>query len=46
VYSGKTSADGAHPWHAHIEVADNEDFSKLCGGTLIRENVVLTGNIS
>ena len=44
VYSGKTSMEGAHPWHAFVEVTVNDDFSRSCGGTLIKENVVLTGN--
>jgi hypothetical protein len=44
VYNGKTSMEGAHPWHAFVEVTVNDDFSQSCGGTLIKENVVLTGN--
>jgi V8-like Glu-specific endopeptidase len=46
VYNGRTSVKGEHPWFALVEVYfANGTIMKSCGGTLIKENVVLTGNI-
>lgn len=45
IFGGWNAAKGAHPWFARIEV-DKDDPSLepgVCGGTLIRDNVVLTG---
>jgi secreted trypsin-like serine protease len=45
IFGGWNVAKGAHPWFARIEV-DKDDPAlepSVCGGTLIRNNVVLTG---
>lgn len=45
VYNGRTSVKGEHPWYAQVDIFDeNGKEESSCGGTLIRENIVLTGN--
>jgi hypothetical protein len=46
VYNGRASVKSEHPWFALVDVFNiNGSVIMSCGGTLIRENVVMTGNI-
>jgi hypothetical protein len=45
IFGGWNDAKGANPWFAKIEVykIDPSSDPEVCGGTLIRDNVVVTG---
>lgn len=47
IFGSWNDVNGTHPWFARIEIYKTDPSSdpEVCGGTLIRDNVVVTGEL-
>lgn len=45
ILHGRVSDIGKWPWHAVLYLLEEGNWTFSCGGTIITERVVITGNI-